>query len=150
MYAAWGLLICTEETILIMNRLKLALFALAASGLVASAQDDAKFEEWMKSVDTSAKVLRKLEKKTGTETVESAEKIGVAYENMIGYWRQKNAADAVKLSEEGKAAAVELASAANAGDVEKADAAFKKVGGTCRPCHVAHREKLPDGKYKIK
>jgi cytochrome c556 len=133
-----------------MNRLKLALLAVTASGLVLTAQDDAKFEEWMKSVDTSAKVLRKLEKKTGSETVENAEKIGAAYENMIGYWRQKNAADALKLSEEGKAAAVELASAAHAGDAEKADAAFKKVGGTCRPCHDAHREKTPEGKYKIK
>lgn len=133
-----------------MNRMKLALLAITASGLVLTAQDDAKFEEWMKSVDTSAKVLRKVEKKTGAETVENAEKIGAAYENMIGYWRQKNAADALKLSEEGKAAAVELASAANAGDAEKAEAAFKKVGGTCRPCHEAHREKLADGKYKIK
>jgi hypothetical protein len=149
-YTAWGLLICTEDNYPKMNRLKLALLALAASGLVLTAQDDAKFEEWMKSVDTSAKVLRKLETKTGAETVANAEKLGVAYENMIGYWRQKNAADAVKLSEEGKAAAVELASAAHAGDAEKADAAFKKVGGTCRPCHDAHREKLADGKYKIK
>jgi cytochrome c556 len=133
-----------------MNRWKLALLAMTVSGLAVTAQENEKFEEWMKSVDTSAKVLRKLEPKTGAEAVANAEKIGAAYGNMIGYWREKNAADAVKLSEDGKAAALELVTAANAGESEKAAAAWTKVGGTCRPCHDAHREKLPDGKYKIK
>jgi cytochrome c556 len=133
-----------------MKKAQLALLALAASGFVVTAQDTEKFEGWMKSVDTSAKVLRKLEKKTGPEAVESAEKLGAAYENMIAFWRQKGAADAVKLSEDGKAAAVELASAANAGDDTKSAAAFTRLGATCRPCHEAHRDKTPEGKYKIK
>lgn len=116
----------------------------------AVAQDNGPIETWMKSVDISAKVLRKLEAKTGPEAAVNAEKIGAAYDSMIGYWRQRNAADAVKLSEDGKAAAAELASAAHAGDAEKAAAAFTKVGGTCRPCHDAHREKDADGKYRVK
>jgi len=133
-----------------MKKSQLAVLAFAVSGLVVTAQDAEKFEGWMKSVDTSAKVLRKLEKKTGPEAVDSAEKIGAAYDNMIGYWRQKNASDAVKLAEDGKAAAAELASAAHAGDEAKAGAAFTRVGATCRPCHDAHREKTPEGKYMIK
>jgi Cytochrome C' len=133
--------------------MKRVMLAIAVSGLFAvgnlGAQDE-KFEEWMKATGNANKTLQKLEKKTGPEVVAHAEQISSAYENMIAFWRQRNASDAVKLSEEGKAAALELASAAHAGDDEKANAAFKKVGGTCRPCHDAHREKTPEGKYKIK
>lgn len=128
---------------------RVALLALV-SGFAVTAQDDLKFEEWMKSVGSSNGALRKMEKKTGPEVAANAEKIAAAYDNMIGFWRQRNAEDAVKLSEEGKVFAAELASAAHAGDEAKAAEAFKKVGGTCKPCHDAHREKVGENKYKIK
>jgi hypothetical protein len=131
-----------------MNLSRVALLTLA-SGLIVSAQED-KFEEWMKSVNSSMGALRKAEKKTGAEAAAHAEKVGAVYENMIGFWRQRNAEDALKWSQDGKAAAAELASAATAGDDEKAMAAFAKVGSTCKPCHEAHRDKTPEGKYKIK
>ena len=133
--------------------MKRVLLATVVSGLLAAGllgAQDQKFEEWMKATGAANKTLQKLEKKTGPEVVANAEAIGSAYENMIGFWRQRNASDAVKLSEEGKAAALELASAAHSGDEAKAAAAYKRVGGTCRPCHDAHREKTPEGKYIIK
>jgi cytochrome c556 len=68
---------------------------------------------------------------------------------MIAFWRQRDSAVAVQSAIEGKAAAAMLASAAYAGDEAQAQAAFKTLGGTCRSCHNAHREKLPDGKYRL-
>ena len=133
-----------------MIRSRVGVLTLMASGLVLTAQDNHEFETWMKSVGSSTGAIRKMEKKTGPEVVAGAEKISGVYENMIAYWRQRNADDAVKLSQDGKAAAVELASAANAGDEAKATAAFAKVGGTSKPCHDAHREKNAEGKYIIK
>lgn len=133
-----------------MKKATFALSAILAAGFVLSAQESDNIEAWMHDVDTAAKVMRKLEKKTGPEVVAHAEKVGSAYEKMIGFWRQRNAEDAVKLSETGKAAAVELASAAKADDAEKANAAWTKIGGTCRGCHEAHREKTPEGKYQVK
>lgn len=133
-----------------MIRSRVALLTLMSSGLVLTAQDNHEFEAWMKSVGSSTGAIRKMEKKTGPEVVAGAEKIGGVYENMIAFWRQRNAEDAVKLSQDGKAAAVELASAASAGDDAKAASAFAKVGGTCKPCHDAHREKNAEGKYIIK
>ena len=123
---------------------------LIGSGLALVAQDNGPMEEWMKTTNQSVQALRKMEAKTGPEAVASAEKISAVYENMIGFWRQRNADDAVKLSEEGKAAATELATAAHAGDAAKAADAFKRIGSTCMPCHRAHREKSPEGKYSIK
>ncbi len=113
-------------------------------------QRDAQFETWMKTTGKAADALSKLEPKTGKEVVGSAERIAGVYEEMIGYWRQREAKDAVKWSEQGKAAAVQLASAAHAGDSETAAAAYKTLGGTCRPCHTQYREKLADGTYRIK
>jgi cytochrome c556 len=132
-----------------MKTLRLGLLALGACALTATAQDDS-FAAGMKSVGGASGELRKMEKKTGPGAVTAAEKIAGVYENMIGFWRQRNAADAVKASEAGKAAAVELASAANAGDAQKAAAAFDALGGTCKSCHEAHRERLADGKYSVK
>jgi cytochrome c556 len=133
-----------------MKLVKLALPVLACTGIALMAQDNGPIEEWMKTTNASVQALRKMEKKTGPEAVAHAEKISAAYENMVGFWKQRNADDAVKLSEDGKAAAVQLAAAAKAENVEEAGAAFGKVGGTCMPCHAAHRVRSPEGKYSIK
>lgn len=125
--------------------------ALAAlSCLALSAEHNEQFVGWMKSTASASNALKKLEKKTGPEAVRSAERIGSAYEEMIGYWRQRNAKDAIKWSQDGKSAATQLAAAAHAGDEEKAVAAFNSLNTTCRPCHDTYREKLPDGKYIIR
>jgi hypothetical protein len=118
--------------------------------VLLGANDEASFQTDMKAVDEHSGVLRKLSARTGDEAATRAEKIATLYDGMRGFWEKRNVADAVKWSEEGKTAAVELASAAKAGDASKAEASFKLLGGTCRQCHTAHREKLPDGTYKIK
>ena len=80
----------------------------------------------------------------------AAERLGGIYENMVPFWRQRNAAKAVRISEEGKAAAAILASAANSGNAEEVAGALKQLGGTCRSCHEQYREKVAEGKYRIK
>lgn len=133
-----------------MNLLKMALPVVACSAMALMAQDNGPMEEWMKTINQTNQGLRKMEKKVGPEAVAGAEKIAGIYENMIGFWRQRNAEDAVKISEDGKAAAVALAAAAKAENAEEAGAAFGKVAGTCMPCHAAHRVRSPEGKYSIK
>jgi cytochrome c556 len=126
---------------------------LLVAGVVAFsvfAQDEAAFQIEMKSIDKHAAVLRKLSAKTGDEAATNAEQLSKLYGSMKEFWTKRNVEDAAKWSEDGRMAAVELASAAKAGDAEKADTAFKALGGTCRSCHTAHREKAADGSYKIK
>jgi hypothetical protein len=120
-----------------------------AACAVCLAQDD-EFSTGMKASKTVMDALTKLEKKTGQQVVAGAERLGSIYENMIPFWRQRNAADAVKWSEEGKALAAKLASAAYAGEETTAADAFKAMQASCKPCHDAHRERMPDGKYRIK
>ncbi len=123
---------------------------LLASALTALAQEDAQFATWMKASGRAFGILSKLDTKTGKEAVSTAETLGGVYEEMIGYWRQRNLTDAVKWSEQGKAAAVELAAAAFSGDTQRAGEAMKTIGNTCQACHSAYREKLPDGSYRFK
>jgi nitrate/TMAO reductase-like tetraheme cytochrome c subunit len=104
----------------------------------------------MKILDAAFSTLRKPDAASGRQVVRKAEQIGVAYENMIEFWRQRKAEDAVKWSEAGKAAALQLATAMSSGDAERVAVAMKSLGGTCRSCHEAHREKLSDGRYRIK
>ncbi len=126
----------------------IALALLGAATL--SAQEFPEFQRWMKATGTAAGNIRKMEVKTGQPAVRSAEILGAVYENMITFWRQRDIAKAVEIAEQGKGAAVELATAAHAGDAEKAAAAFKSLDGTCHSCHELTREKLTDGRYRIK
>lgn len=126
-----------------------ALILLVALSLALPAVDDAEFVSWMKATDTAAKALKDMEQKTGPAATGNAERLELIYENMIGFWRRHNAREAVKWSEEGKAAAARLAAAARFGDADKADASLKSLSGTCRSCHDAHRERIAEGKFRI-
>jgi len=127
-----------------------ASIALLSCASLVVAQEFSDFTAWMKSSETSMKALNKLPAKSGKDAVREAERLGAVYENMIGFWRQRNAADAVKWSEQGKGAAAQLASAAHAENATEAATAFKTLAGTCRACHEAHRIKLPDGRFAFK
>jgi cytochrome c556 len=127
-----------------------AFIALLSCVSLVMAQEYRDFTAWMKSSDTSMKALNKLPAKSGETAVREAERLGAVYENMIGFWRQRSAADAVKWSEQGKAAAAQLASAAHAENATEAASALKTLAGTCRSCHEAHRVKLPDGRFAFK
>jgi cytochrome c556 len=122
---------------------------LAAGATMLAAQDDSNFPQLMKTINGQMGAVRKIESKTGPEAAEAAKKISDAFAQVAAYWTSKNAEDAVKLSNDGKAAADELAAAAGSGDSAAANAAFKKIGGTCGACHSAHREKTESG-FKIK
>lgn len=126
-----------------------ALIVVVALALAAAAQDT-EFAAWMKTTNTAAKVLKAMDVKTGAEATGNAERLGLVYENMIGFWRRHNAKDAVKWSEAGKAAAAQLASAARAGDTEKAGASFQALTGTCQSCHEARRERVAEDKFRIR
>ena len=125
------------------------LLLLAGSSLAVIAQEYPDFKAWMKQQDAAMGELRNLKSKTGPQAVRNAERIGGAYEEMIGFFRQQGGKDAVTWSEEGKAAAASLATAAYAGNAGEAAAAFKVIAATCNSCHKVYRTRLSDGRYAI-
>ncbi|MDX1982505.1 MAG: cytochrome c [Bryobacteraceae bacterium] len=84
------------------------------------------------------------------EVAKHSEGISGALRGTGAFWRERKMDDAVKFTRDGMAAARELTAAAKAGKADEAKAASAKLGGSCKGCHEAHREKLPDGTYKIK
>ena len=124
--------------------------AVCLFGLCAFAQDEEAIERNMKAINENAGVIRKLPSKAGPDAAEKAEQLVALYGEMKGFWTKRNFSDAVQWADEGKAAASELLASAKAGDAAKADSAFAALNGTCRSCHNAHREKMPDGKFRIK
>jgi hypothetical protein len=66
------------------------------------------------------------------------------------FWTAKKADDAIKLSKDGLKGAADLETAAKAKNDEGVTAAQRAIGATCRGCHTAHREQLPDMTYEIK
>ncbi len=129
---------------------KLIPIFLLASGFVLVGEENGELVMWMKTSKTALEALQKMDPKSGQHAVRSAERMGSVYEEMIGFWRQRNVNDAVKWSQEGKAAALELATAAYAGDNEKVADSLKALTATCKQCHEAHREKIAEDKYRIK
>jgi cytochrome c556 len=66
------------------------------------------------------------------------------------FWTAKKADDAIKLANDGLKGATDLEAAAKAKNDEGINAARGTIGGTCRGCHMVHREQLPDMTYEIK
>jgi cytochrome c556 len=127
--------------------------AMSAAFLVSVlyAHDHEDFEQWMKTTQSSFGSLRKtVEAKQGPETAASAEKLAEVFEHVKAHFEEHHMEDGINFAKTAHESAKDLASAANSGNWEKASADLKAIGGTCQGCHSAHREKLPDGTYKMK
>jgi len=60
------------------------------------------------------------------------------------FWTAKKADDAIALAKTGLKGATDLDAAAKAKNDAGIDAARGAIAVTCRGCHMAHREQLPD------
>ena len=66
------------------------------------------------------------------------------------FWKGMGLAKAAEWQVASHKAASELAAAASSNNADGVRSAMGALGGTCKQCHEAHREKLADGSYKIK
>jgi cytochrome c556 len=124
---------------------------LAAMTLVSGfAQSEADHAVWMKTIMGNMGATRKGIEAKSPEAAVSAGKVAEAFDKVHGFWTAKGADDAVQSAQTAKAAALETAKLVQSGDFEKAGQSFGTVGGSCKGCHDAHREKAADGSWKIK
>ena len=85
-----------RKTFLVMS------IAFVFSALV-SAQDDAEYKAWMKSMQPEVGAIRKAA--DNAAAAEDATKLADAFDKVSVFWKAKNAADAVTFAETGRAAA---------------------------------------------
>lgn len=112
---------------------------------------DADFVTHMKEIGQLNGVLNKSIK--GGDTAEAgraAARLEILFKNIHGYWADKKIADATESSETAVTALQKIQKSLSANDMAAAQAARATYAGTCMGCHTAHREKLPEGGFRIK
>lgn len=127
-----------------------------AAGLVlclapVQAQDEKDHPPNMKAINASMKVLKaSLETKNAAEAADAAKKAEAAFSETRKYWAARQTKDALDWSDSAIAGARLAQAGVSDGHWEKVSEGVSKMGGTCKSCHDAHRERLPDGAYKIR
>jgi len=117
----------------------------------AWAHDEEALMAAMKTIGGANGNLRKaIAAKDGAEAAANAEKLSAAFKIVLAHFEEHHMEDGVKFSQTSYDAAVSIPAATKAGDWDKVSDAAKTIGGQCQGCHAAHREKLPDGTYKMK
>ena len=73
-----------------------------------------------------------------------------AFAKTLEFWKAKNVKNAITLAQYAVSDAAGLERAAKAKHYDGVVAGVSGVLNACEPCHLAHREKLPDGTYEIR
>ena len=110
-------------------------------------------EEFQKLMRPAAAANGKLQKTIGTDLAAApavAAELGKSFKEIEAFWAKHNVADAQTFAKNIQQLADEVASLAKAGNQDGAAAAAKKIGANCQGCHMAHRDKGPDGNFVIK
>ena len=130
-------------------------FAVLACTLLMSTavwgQTAEEYSAWMKSNSATVADLNKnLAAKDATAAIMDANTIQVNMAKTMIYWQIKNVPDALKFTSAAKEGFANVIVLVNQGKFEEAGAAAKAAQANCGGCHMAHREKAPDGSFKIK
>lgn len=134
-----------------MKRILPIVVCLICLGTMAWAQDDAAYQQWMKTVGpTMASLNKNLTAKSGDAAVADAKTLQGIFGQVHDYWQGKKVDDAVKFSADAQAGFKQVSDLAAAGKFDEASAAVKTAQANCGGCHMAHREKEADGSFKMK
>ena len=112
---------------------------------------DADYATHMKEIGQLNGVLNKAVKAgDGAEAAKAAARMEVLFKNVHAYWNDKKVADATTAAQGVVTSLQALQKAAAANDMAAAETARAAIGPNCMGCHTAHREKLPEGGFRIK
>ena len=134
------------------------LFVLATAALAAQAPmakmaiastDD--YSKAMKDVGTVSAALRKsIATPSEADAAAASVRLESTFKDVQAYWENKKVDDATGFAKNAVAAVEAVSKAVAAHDMAAAGAANQTLAGTCTACHTAHRDRLPDGSFKMK
>jgi cytochrome c556 len=131
--------------------LALSAAAIVTLSVAASEKAPDSYIKNMKDTNAAAQELRKnLDTKDYDAVAKQAATLKTLFETTQKFWEDRKADDAVTVAKNAIKAASDLETAAKAKNDEGVAAAAKVVQGSCKSCHDAHRERLPDGSSEIK
>jgi multidrug resistance efflux pump len=112
---------------------------------------DAEFATHMKEIQQQNGILNKsIKGGMAAEATKAAARLEVLFQNIHGYWSAKKIEDATTASQTAVTSLQAVQKALAANDMTAAETARATFAGTCMTCHTAHREKLPEGGFRIK
>jgi cytochrome c556 len=123
----------------------MAIAAVAISAAFGAEDAPPDHVKWMKDLGSQMGALRK-----GVDVEKNANDMQATMKDVTEFWKKRNSEVGLKTSNDTTAGAAALAKAAQGGDKEAMMSASKMIGGGCKGCHDAHREKISDTVYKIK
>jgi cytochrome c556 len=131
--------------------LALAAASALAIGVMANEKPPEAYVKSMKETNAAAQSLRKsIPAKDYDAVAKTAATLQTLFAGTEEFWTNRKADDAVAAAKEGAKAATDLETAAKAKNDDDMAAAAKTLTATCKTCHDAHRERLPDGSSEIK
>ena len=124
---------------------------LAAVAFALAAQAPTDLSPIMKDVAaTQQKMGMDMMAGNAADVAMDAQKLQQDFTQAQGFFKAKNAQDAVDAAKANADAAGLIMKAAKANNLEDAKAPAKTIKGSCKACHDVHREQLPDKTYKFK
>ena len=127
------------------------LVVVCASVMTVLAQQKRPYDVVMKDVNaTFASLKKNLDANSMASAAEDAGKLQSLFKETEVFWSAFKTKDAIEYSKTGQADAQAVASAAQAGNGQKAQGAYSSIGKSCKGCHDAHRELMPDKSFKIR
>ena len=112
---------------------------------------EADYATHMKEIGQLNGVLNKSVKGgDAAEAGKAAARMEVLFKNVHAYWNDKKVADATTAAMGAISSLQAVQKALGANDMAAAETARAAIGANCMSCHTAHREKLPEGGFKMK
>ena len=112
---------------------------------------DADYATHMKEIGQLNGVLNKsIKGGDAAEAGKAAARMEVLFKNVHTYWADKKVADATTAAQGVVTSLQAVQKALAANDMAAAETARAAIGANCMSCHTAHREKLPEGGFRIK
>ncbi|HWF84659.1 MAG TPA: hypothetical protein VG222_07430 [Vicinamibacterales bacterium] len=131
--------------------LAVAAASVLAIGVMANEKPSDAYVKSMKETNAAAQSLKKnVEAKDYDGVAKDAATLKTLFAGTEEFWTARKADDAITAAKAGLTAATDLETAAKAKNAEGVTTAAKAVNATCKTCHDAHRERLPDGTSEIK
>jgi cytochrome c556 len=117
--------------------------------MAISSEED--YSKAMKEVQMRNGALRKsIASSNEADAAAAAARLETIFKDVQAYWEDKKVADAAGYAKNAVAAVQAVSKAVAAHDMAAAGAANTTLGAQCMSCHTAHREKTPDGGFKMK
>jgi hypothetical protein len=115
---------------------------LSLAGAALGAQNAAAHLVWMDEAgDAQEEVRSGIHANKAADVARAAAKIEDLMARTQAYWDAKQEPEAVRMAQDARTLAKQIAASATAAKLDQADAAFGKMNTACNACHGLHLEK---------